>query len=137
LGATGHENGYELKTIDGNLDHKIDNILGPLESLNANDFVEDYIPFIKRESTYMVSDPPHDNHEADHFMYSFVDSQENMFANQSIEEKIDTPSFFLLYDIVDVANLIICDEYDDDYEVDLLEHQNACSPPEKCSFSAV
>jgi hypothetical protein len=132
LGVAGHENGYELKTVDWNLEHKIDNIFGPLETLNANDFAEDDIPLIKGKNTYMVPDSPQDKHEADRFMYSFVDSQENGFANQSVEEKIDTPSFFLLDDIADVAYFPVCDEYDDDYEVDFFP--TACSPLENVPF---
>jgi hypothetical protein len=40
LGTPGHENGHEKKTADWNLKQKIDNIIGPLETLNANDFAE-------------------------------------------------------------------------------------------------
>jgi hypothetical protein len=102
--------------------------------LNANDFVEDYIPLIKRENTYVISDPPHDKHKADCFIYSFVDSQEDEFANQSVEEQVDAPSFFLLDDIADVADFPIYDEYDDDYEVEFLGQPTACSPPENVPF---
>jgi hypothetical protein len=62
LGAPGHENGYEQKTIDWNLEHKIDNIIGPLEVLNANDFAKYYIPLIGREGTYVASGLLHDKH---------------------------------------------------------------------------
>jgi hypothetical protein len=37
------------------------------------------------------------------------------FANHSVEEKDDAPSFSLLDDIVDVVDSPIYDEYDDDY----------------------
>jgi hypothetical protein len=37
--APRHESEYEHKTIDWNLEHKIDNIICPLEVLNANDFI--------------------------------------------------------------------------------------------------
>jgi hypothetical protein len=47
LGVVGHENGYELKTVDWDLEHKIDNIIGPLKTSNANDFAEDDTPLIK------------------------------------------------------------------------------------------
>jgi hypothetical protein len=36
--------------------------------------------------TSLVFYPSHDKHGADCFMYSFVDSQENEFANQLVEE---------------------------------------------------
>jgi len=49
--------------------------------LNANDFAKDYIPLVEREGTYVDSDPPHDKHEADCFIYSFLDGQEDEFAN--------------------------------------------------------
>jgi hypothetical protein len=137
LGVAGHEDEYELKTIDWNLEHKIDNNFGPLETLNANDFAEDYIPLIKRERTYVVSHPPHDKHEADCFIYSFVDNQEDEFANQSVEEKIDTPSFFLLDDIENVVDFPIYDEYDDHYEVDFLEYQLHVLPLKMFLFSSV
>jgi hypothetical protein len=60
-------------------------------------------------------------------MYSFVDSQENEFANQLVEEQVDVPRFFLLDDIANVGDLPIYEEYDDDYGVDFLEQLVACS----------
>jgi hypothetical protein len=81
LGAPRHDNGNEHKIVDWNLNHKLDSIIGPLETLNANDFAEDYIPLVKKEITYVVSDPPHDKHESDCFIYSSMDSQENVCAN--------------------------------------------------------
>jgi hypothetical protein len=60
-------------------------------------------------------------------MYSFVDSQENEFANQLVEEQVDVPIFFLLDDIADVVDLYLYDEYDYDYDVDFLEQATACS----------
>jgi hypothetical protein len=95
---------------------------------------KDYIPHIERERTYVVSDTPHDKHEDDCFIYSFMDSQEDECANQSVEEQVDAPSFFLLDDIASVVDLPIYDEYDDDYEVDFLEQPTACSPPENVPF---
>jgi hypothetical protein len=134
LDAPGHESEYEQRTVDWNLEHKIDNIIGPLEVLNANDFAKDYIPLIEREGTYVASDPPHDKHGADCFIYSFVDSQEDEFANQLVEEQVDVPSFFLLDDIADVVDFPIYDEYDDDYDVDFLEQPTACSLSENVPF---
>jgi hypothetical protein len=46
LDAPRHESEYEHKTIDWNLERKIDNIIGPLEFLNTNDFSKDYITLI-------------------------------------------------------------------------------------------
>ena len=43
-------------------------------------------------------------------MYSFVDSQEDEFANQFVEEQVDVPSLFLLDDIAYVLDLHIYDE---------------------------
>jgi hypothetical protein len=67
-------------------------------------------------------------------MYSFVDSQENEFANQLVEEQVDVPNFFLVDVIVDVTDFPIYDEYDDDYGVDLLEQPTACSLSENVHF---
>jgi hypothetical protein len=64
-------------------------------------------------------------------MYSVVDSQENKFSNQLVEEQVDVPRFFLLDDIVD---LTIYDEYDNDYGVDFLEQPVACSLSENVPF---
>jgi hypothetical protein len=68
LGAPGCEIEYEQIIVDWNLEHKIDNIISPLEVLNANDFAKDYIPLNEREDTYVVSDPPHDKHGANCFI---------------------------------------------------------------------
>jgi hypothetical protein len=121
LGVPGHEDECEQRTFDWNLEHKIDDIISPFEVLNANDFAKDYIPLIEREGTYVVSDPPHDEHRADCFIYSFEDSQEDEFANQFVEEQVDVPRFFLLDNIADVTDLPIYDQYDDDYDNDLPE----------------
>jgi hypothetical protein len=134
LGVPGHENEYEQRTFDWNLEHKIDDIIGPLEVLNVNDFAKNYIPLIEREGTYVVSDPPHDKHGVDCFIYSFVDSQEDEFANQFVEEQVDVPSFFLLDNIADVVDLPIYDEYDDDYDDDLPEQSTAFPLSENVLF---
>jgi hypothetical protein len=60
-------------------------------------------------------------------MYSFVDSQENEFANQFVEEQVDVPSFFLSDDNVDVVDFPIYDEYDDDCDVNFLEQLSVSS----------
>jgi hypothetical protein len=75
LGIPGHEDEYEHKTFDWSLEHKIDDIISPFEVLNANDFAKDYAPHIEREGTYVVSDPSHDEHGDDYFIYSFEYSQ--------------------------------------------------------------
>ena len=67
-------------------------------------------------------------------MYSFVDSKEDEFANQLIEEKVDAPSFSLLDNIADVVDLPIYDEYDDDYGVEFLEQPAACFLSENVPF---
>jgi hypothetical protein len=67
-------------------------------------------------------------------MYSFVDIQENEFANQVVEEQVDVPSFSLLDDIADVVDLSLYDEYYDDYDVDFLEQRTTCSVSENVHF---
>jgi hypothetical protein len=69
-----------------------------LEVLNVDDFAEDYIPLVEKEGANLASDPSHDKHGADYFMYSFVDSQGNEFVNQHVEEQVDVPNFSLLDD---------------------------------------
>jgi hypothetical protein len=46
-----HDSEYEHKTVDLNLEQRVNNIICPLEVLNANDFAKDYIPLVlpKRE----------------------------------------------------------------------------------------
>jgi hypothetical protein len=121
LGVPGHENEYEQRTFDWNPEHKTDDIIGPLEPLNENDFTKDYIPLVERKGSYVVFDPPHDKHGVDCFMYSSIDSQKDKCADQSVEEPVDVPSFFLLDNIADVVGFPIYDEYDDDYDNDLPE----------------
>jgi hypothetical protein len=67
LSVPGHDNYYELRTFDWNLEHKTDAIIGPLEVLKVNDFAKDYIPLIEIEDTYAISDPPYDNQGVDCF----------------------------------------------------------------------
>jgi hypothetical protein len=67
-------------------------------------------------------------------MYPFVDSQENEFANQLVEEQVDVPRFSLLDGIASVVYFPIYDEYDDDYDVDFLEQPVACSLSENVPF---
>jgi DNA-binding protein YbaB len=121
LDAKEHDNEYEQITIDLNLEKRLNDFRCPLEALNTDDFAQDYIPLIEKEGTNLASDASHDNHGVNCFMYSFVDNQENEFANQLVEEQVDVPSFFLLDDIADVVYLSLYDEYDDDYDVDFLE----------------
>jgi hypothetical protein len=77
--------------------------------LNANDFAKDHIPLIEREGTYVVFDPPHDEHKDDCFIYSFEDGQEDEFANHFVEEQVDVPSFFFLDDVANVTDFPIYD----------------------------
>jgi hypothetical protein len=121
LDAKEHDNEYEQRTVDLNLQKRVDNFICPLEALNDDDFEKDYIPLIEKEGANLASDPSHNKHRADCFMYSFVDSQENEFANRLVEEQVDVPRFFLLDDIADVVDLSLYDKYDDDYDVEFLE----------------
>jgi hypothetical protein len=134
LDAKEHDSEYEQKTIDLNLEQRVNNIICPLAVFNANDFVKDYIPLIEKECANLASHPSHDNNEVDCFMYSFVDSQENEFANQLVKEQVDVPSLFLLDDIANSVDLPIYDEYDDDYDVDFLSQPVACSLSENVHF---
>jgi hypothetical protein len=80
-----HESEYEQK-IDWNLEHRIKNIIGPLEVSNANDFAKDYIPLIEKGGANLAPDPSPDEHGVDCFIYSFLNNQEDEFAHQSVEE---------------------------------------------------
>ena len=115
LNAQEHESEYQQKIVDCNLEHRIDNIIGPLEVSNANDFAKNYIPLVERGGVDLSSDPSHDKKGDDCFMYSFVDSQEDEFANPFVEENVDVPSLFLLDDIA--YDLPVYDKYEDDYDV--------------------
>jgi hypothetical protein len=107
LDAKEHDSEYEQKTIDWNLERRVNNIICSLEVLNANDFAKDYIPLVERQGANLASYPSHDKHGADCFMYSFVDNQEEEFANQLVEEKVDVPRFSLLDDVADVVDFPI------------------------------
>jgi hypothetical protein len=48
LDAKEHESEYEQKTVDLNLEQRINNIICLLEALNVNDFAKDYIPLIEK-----------------------------------------------------------------------------------------
>jgi hypothetical protein len=103
LGVLGHENKYELRSFDQNLEHKIYDIIGPLEVPEENEFAKDYIALVEREGAYVVFDPPHDKNGVDCFMYSSMESQRDECVDQSIEELIDVPRFFLLDNIATVV----------------------------------
>jgi len=70
-----HDSKYEQKIVDLNLEQRVNNIICPLEVLNADDFAKDYIPLIEKEGVDLAYDPSHEKHEDGFFMYSFVDSQ--------------------------------------------------------------
>jgi hypothetical protein len=122
LNVQGHESEYEQKIADWNIEHRINIIIGPLEVSNANDFAKNYIPLVERGGV----DPSHDEQRADHFMYSFVDSQEYECEKQLVEEHVDVLSLFLLDEMAYVNDFPIYDEYDD-YDVDPLEQSTTCS----------
>jgi hypothetical protein len=48
LDAKEHDSEYEQKTVDLNLEKRVNNIICPLESLNVDDFEKDYIPLIEK-----------------------------------------------------------------------------------------
>jgi hypothetical protein len=55
--------------VDWNLEHRDDNIIGPLEVFNAYDFAKDYIPLIENKSVDLASGPFHDEDKTDCFIY--------------------------------------------------------------------
>jgi hypothetical protein len=80
LNAQEHESEYEQK-FDGNLEHRIDNIIGLLEVSNVNDFTKDCIPLVEKGGAILAFDlSPYEN-GSDCFIYSFVNCQEDDFAN--------------------------------------------------------
>jgi hypothetical protein len=81
LDAKENESEYAQKIVDWNPEHRIDNIIGLLEFPNANDFAENYIPLVEIGGVDLVFNPSHDKKKADYFMYSFIDIQEDEFAN--------------------------------------------------------
>ena len=118
LDAQEHESEYEHKIVDQNLEHRIDNIMGPLEVSNVYDCAKNYIPLVERRSVVLSSKPSHDKQGAGYFMYSFVDSQEDEFANQFVEEQINISNLFLLDDVVYDVGLPIYRKYEDDHDVE-------------------
>jgi hypothetical protein len=92
LDAQEHESEYEQEIVDWNLEHRIDNIMGPLEVSNACDCAKNYIPLVKRRGVVLASEPSHDKQGAGHF----VDNQEDEFANPFVEEQINVPSTVLI-----------------------------------------
>ena len=48
LDAKEHDSEYEQKTVDLNLEKRVNNIIRPLEALNVDDFAKDYIPLIEK-----------------------------------------------------------------------------------------
>ena len=87
LNAQEHDSEYEHKIVDWDLDHRINNIIGPLEVSNTNDSTKKYIPHVERGGV----DPSHDKKKDDCFMYSFIDGQEDEFTNHFVEEQVDVP----------------------------------------------
>jgi hypothetical protein len=134
LDAKEHDNEYEERTIDLNLEKRVNNFICPPEALNADDFAKDCIPLIEKEGANLYYDPFHDKHEIDCFMYLCVDSHENEFADHLVKEQVDVPSFFFLDDIADVVELSLYDKYDDDYDVEFLEQSSECSLLENVHF---
>jgi hypothetical protein len=114
LDAQKNKSEYEQEIVDWNLKHRIDNIMGPLEVSNACDRAKNYIPLVKRRGVVLASEPSHDKQGAGHF----VDSQEDEFANQFVEEQINVPSLFLLDDVAYDVDLPIYDKYKDDRDIE-------------------
>jgi hypothetical protein len=118
LDAKETDNEYEQKTVNLNLEQKIDKSICPLEIFNANDSAKNYIPLVERGGVDLASNLSHDKQRADYFMYSFVDTQEDEFTNQFVEKQVDVPSLFLLDDTAYVVDLPVYDKYEDDCDVE-------------------
>jgi hypothetical protein len=48
LDAKEHDSKYEQKTVDLNLEQRVNNIICTIEVINANDFEKDYISLIEK-----------------------------------------------------------------------------------------
>jgi hypothetical protein len=73
----------------------------------------------------------------DHCMHFFEVFNDGIIAedkDQPTENKFDVPRFFLVHDIADVVDLPKYDEYNDNYEVDFLEHPTECSSAGNVQF---
>ena len=114
LDAQEHESEYEQKIVDWSLNHRIDNIMGPLEVSDAYDRAKNYFPLVKRKGVVLSSESSPDKQGADHF----VDKQEDEFVNQFAEEQINVPSLFLLDDISYDVDFPIYDKYKDDRDIE-------------------
>ena len=103
-------------------------------SNTKNDGVAEEHEIVHKQEVDLHPDLCHHEQETDYFMYSFVECQEDEFANQLVEEQVDVPSFSLLDDTANIVDFPIYDEYDDDYDVDFLEQPFACSLSENIHF---
>jgi hypothetical protein len=117
-------------------DHVISFLEGCHEDVFAknDDQLEEKATLLYFFDTNLVSDPSHDKNGANYFMYSFVDSQENEFVNQLVEEQVDVPSFLLLHDNANIVDFPIYDEYDDDHGVEFLEQPTSFYLSENVPF---
>jgi hypothetical protein len=133
LDAKETNNEYEQKTVDLNLEQRINKSICPLEIFNENDSTKNYIPLFETGGVDLASNPSHDKKRANYFMYSFVDTQEDEFTNQFVEKQVDVPSLFLLDDIAYVVDLPVYDKYEDDCDVeDVLFWQYSDRYKEQC-----
>jgi hypothetical protein len=92
--------------------------MDPLEVSNAYDCAKNYIPLVKRRGVVLASEPFHDKQGDDYFIYSFVDSQEDEFENQFVEEQINGPSLFLLDNVAYDVDFPVYDKYEDDHDIE-------------------
>jgi hypothetical protein len=92
----------------------MDNIINPLEVANAFDHVKSHTKFVKRKGASLAFELPHDKQEVGHF----VDSQEDQFENQCIEEQINFPGLFLLDNVAYDVDLRIYDKHKEDSDIE-------------------
>jgi hypothetical protein len=116
-------NEYEQKAVDLNLEHKFDKSICPLKNFNANDSAKNYFPLVERGGVDLVVSLSHDKMGVDYFMYSFVNSQEDEFENQFVEEQIEVPTLFLLDNIAYVVDFPVYEKYEDDCNVEDVSFQ--------------
>jgi hypothetical protein len=81
LNSQEHERKCEQEIIDWNFEHIIDDIIDSHEASNGNNFANNCIPLVERRDVDLASDLSHDKRGTYNFMYLFVDSQEDEFAN--------------------------------------------------------
>lgn len=119
-----HKVEHEQKTIDLNFEQSVNNIMQVLEFFNVDDVVENYKEVVGPNS--FVIDSCHHELESYYFMYSLEGKHEREFSNQ-----------LMFYDIVEVFDSPVYDEYVGDYDTDLIEQPTVGILSESDSFQII